>query len=601
MAKLKEVPNAEVHWQVAGWNIKDQANFRIKQLLDPADVSCFAPIYVNPSSYYWSAKDVSGWKPLSSATDQEKETARAALQRMKDNALRRNPSQGSLIDKVFTYPNDDFVLLRYNDGGKMELMVTGWGFANLNRTRGGVITDIVDRKEINEITLSFIIDGQAVPNRDFEYLQGMNFVPAVTDAQGIYNFGRIKEGTTVNVRDVNTGTQSITTVTPEVKHIDVDVTQFIEVRVIARKDDQPISDDSAELVYGRREARVPINQGIGKVQLPYYEGEQCKVTFRGESQQHELRLDAPNEFVFELYTPKVDRTDVVVNVSGDGAPIVNERVILQTPLGAVSLTTDANGQARHSFDTPATGGNIQANVRDKSDTKPAQAGTVVMDFEFNTPPVIEFEASVLVVNTDGDSIPQYPVTIDLGDGSQPMSYLTDAEGRIGRFTVVGGNTLTCWDGNNSIYTESFTLDPLQSEYVFRLPFDNSDSLFDMTLRVIQRNKVPAVGATCILTQDNVRILATLNDRGEMYFDHDDFRLDMPVEVDLYHPQRQFPHLNFTLENDEYEYELREEDGPQPWWKIAGEIALALGGVVALYYAYFGLERAFIALNNIIMH
>ena len=63
MPKLKEVLSTEVHWQVADWHTRDQANIRIRQLMGD-DARYFAPVYVTHSGYYWSDAEPAGWSLL---------------------------------------------------------------------------------------------------------------------------------------------------------------------------------------------------------------------------------------------------------------------------------------------------------------------------------------------------------------------------------------------------------------------------------------------------------------------------------------------------------------------------------------------------------
>ncbi len=596
MPKIKEVSSSEVHWQVASWNVRDAANARIKSTMGD-DAQYFAPVYVTHSSYYWNEPDAQDWLPLSMAPEADVDEARTLIGAIKDRALKRQPGRAAILEQVFTFPNDDFIFIRRRSGDHLELRLTGWGFANFNRAHGGVISETVSEEKINEISVCFTIDGEPVPNRAFTYARGMEWVPEQTDDNGYFKFGRLAPGKQVSVRDTATGTERITLIDTDTTVINVDVTEYLTVRVVARHDDMPISGEPVAIEYGRRSTQLMLANGSASGTLPWYEGVECTVRFRDAEQRRELSKDILNEFVFETHTPRTPHTHVEVRLTDNGQPIAGETVFLTTPAGPVTLVTGPNGVAVFDFDL-INQGDITAKVRDRQETRPAIDGNVVFDMAFDTVPPTEFDCYLKTIQSDGKPMRFYPVNINIGDGTPTTECLTDENGMIGPIHVLSGNIMTAYDGNRPDYSEEFTLDANRQEYVFELPYSNTDSVGDMKLRVIQRNGAPAAGATCILQQDNLRITASLDDDGAMTFDRTDFHCNSPVRVSLYHPQRTFPEIPLQLDPKENEYELVEVDGPQPWWKIAGEIALAAGSVLLAVGIYFALEGIFSRIPNL---
>lgn len=90
----------------------------------------------------------------------------------------------------------------------------------------------------------------------------------------------------------------------------------------------------------------------------------------------------------------------------------------------------------------------------------------------------------------------------------------------------------------------------------------------------------------------------MDSNGVISFGSDDFAYERPVTVSLYSQYRTYPQIPLTLEKDECHYELVEVDGPQPWWKIAGEIALAAVGLLGIVGAYFVLEGLYSRIPNL---
>ncbi len=597
MPKIKEVPSTEVHWQVANWNVRDVANARIKQTMG-ADAQYFAPVYVTHGSYYWSEPDADGWKPLTVVSEGDQAEARALLAQLQEKAIKRLPARAQQIKQVFTFPNDDFIFVRRRNDGPLELRLTGWGFANYNRAHATVISETIESDNINEITVSFSIDGQPVANREFSFARGMEWATAQTDDKGYYSFGRHMPGAQISVRDAATGIERITVVEPTTTNINVDVTQYLTLRVIARHDDAPISGEDVQIKYGRRSGILTLEQGTAGCTLPWFENEQCAVTFRNSTQERELRRDILNEFVFESTTPRVPKTLIKVTLTDNGAPIAGERVSLTLPNGAVvNVYTGDDGSASFEADY-VPGGKVTASVRDRSESQPAQDGTVEFHMAFDTPIPVEFDCRVRVIDNTESPMAFYPVSINIGDGSGMVDCLTDAEGCVGPIHVLSGNTMTVCDTNQPNYREDFLLDADRTEYVFRLPYDSVPNLGDVSLRVVQRNGAPAAGVTCIVSQDSKRITAQLDGNGMMFFGSDSFDYTRPAKVEMYSPVRTFPALELPLEPDEKQYELIEVDGPQPWWKIVGEIALAAAAVLTLTGLYFLLDKIFYSCPNL---
>ncbi|MDE6134885.1 MAG: hypothetical protein K2F79_04860, partial [Muribaculaceae bacterium] len=89
----------------------------------------------------------------------------------------------------------------------------------------------------------------------------------------------------------------------------------------------------------------------------------------------------------------------------------------------------------------------------------------------------------------------------------------------------------------------------------------------------------------ILRQDNKSETAILDGNGEMRFNTELFSEGKDMTLSLYSTRRSFPEIRFAFDNDEKEYEFIETGDPTPWWKIAGEIALAFGGAFMLYAFY----------------
>ena len=584
MPKLKEVLSSEVHWLIGDWNTRDQANTRIRQLLGP-DAAMLAPVQVTHGGYFWSADDPHSYSMLSVATEAERKAVEARIDELRQKTIARFPAQKGRIEQIFSWPNDDFVFWR-RGAGSPEVVITGWGFANYNRARGGTIKDIPDENKIHEVSLSFTVDGLRRPLRAFDMLQGVNWNRYDTDAEGVYALGRLTPGEIVRVRDIATGREFTETIGDDTTMLELDVTEYADITVNATRDNGPVDGDEVSIAYGHRSDKFPMSGGTARRRLPWLEGEQCSVGLRGQKQTRELEKDSENVFRFDFTTARMRLT---VGVSGDGQPIAGEPVDAVFEGAKRRGVTGDNGTCSFSFDRTAEEGAVVVSVRDRSAEVSFRNGDERVDFVFDTPEADIFKATVRTVDLDGKPVPFYPITIDTGKG--PNEFLTNAEACAHAGEVRSGDTMTVADATDPSVSTVFTLDSANGLYDFVLPY--RDTAGDCTLRVIELDGKPSAGTTVILNQDGNRAMGHLDDKGEMTFSSEVIVPGKPVKVNMYSQRRTFPELSFTPVKDEKEYELKEVAGPTPWWKIAGEIALALGiafCLTGLWYTWYDLFR-----------
>lgn len=588
MPKLKEVLSTEVHWQVTDWHTRDQANIRIRQLLGE-DARYFAPVYVTHSGYYWSDANPSGWILLSDANEADSREARRMIEGLRAKLLSKYPDKAQRINQIFTWPNDDFVFFRRNDDGSLDIRMTGWGFANFHRAYRGSIVDAPTDDKFRDVRLCFSIDGCRKPNREFDLWRSTSWASMSTDDSGYYHLGRLGCGTQVRVKDRQTGKERIETVTGDSDILDIDVTEYLTVRVCARRDDVPIEGETAKLEYGSRQNELLLSQGVAECRLPWLEDEECKVTLCGETQSRKLDYEIVNVFNFDMVTPVIPRTPVTVRVKGDGMPIADEPVSIVYGDMELHLLTDVNGEAKAEFDSPTDEEmlrTVTASVRSQKIEKPLGQSPILIEFIFDTPIREEFDASLLVVDMDNKPVGGYPITVAIGN--ERGDFLTDANGCVYLGRVTSGDTMVVYDGQNPDYSRSYTLNSIQPQYVFQLPYHTCPNDGDCLLRVIELNNQPAAGATCILEQNGTRMLSHLDQNGETSFGSSDFNSGEKIDVHLYSERRSYPKLDFEFDVKEKEYELVEVKGPYPWWKVVLEIfsLIVLGcGLLALSFIW----------------
>ena len=180
-------------------------------------------------------------------------------------------------------------------------------------------------------------------------------------------------------------------------------------------------------------------------------------------------------------------------------------------------------------------------------------------------------------------MPFYPIVIDAPGGQ--VSTITDWQGCAQPVKVCSGDTLTVLDGNDARVRTTFDLDWKEALYDFVLPYQDESADGNCLLRVVEAEGRSSEGTTVIMHQDETRIMAHLDSMSEMCFDYQDFDDNKDIDIDLYSLRRTFPKLSIRLEKKEQIYELREVDGPTPWWKIALEVLLVFASVGFLAATY----------------
>ena len=305
MAKLKEVLGSEVHWQVADWHTKDQANIRIRQLLGD-DARYFAPLYVTHAGYYWSDPEPDGWTLLSDAPADMHDEVLRRIAELKQRAITRYPAQQQRIETVFACPNDDYVFVRRNDDMSLDIRITGWGFQNFHRAYGGSINETLATVKLRDVAVAFSVDGIRQAGREFSFFRGTTWADAVTGDNGLYSFGQLSPGAQLQLRDTVTGIERIVDVDENTSVIDVDVTEYLTLRVNARHDNVPVQNEEARVEYGHRTAVLTLSEGVAECRLPYLHEQECTVVLRGETQRRQLEKNVLNVFDFEFVTPVAD-------------------------------------------------------------------------------------------------------------------------------------------------------------------------------------------------------------------------------------------------------------------------------------------------------
>lgn len=160
----------------------------------------FAEMKAGIGFYVWTT-DKNGWTCITHADELETNIIYAIL----GNEKRRIgdiPGYHAVVDKLFTYPDENYVFFRYTDDNNIEIKIAGWGYKKSLKPRsGGPIVTSHPTHVLNPITIAFYKGGERLPHREFGVILANKTNIYQTDEQGLYCFSHISIGKTYEIVD----------------------------------------------------------------------------------------------------------------------------------------------------------------------------------------------------------------------------------------------------------------------------------------------------------------------------------------------------------------------------------------------------------------
>ncbi len=535
MIKLKETAKGEVRWLLDGKvNAGKMANDRLQQLLGQ-DARYFAAMNTNAGGFQWNT-DGYGWVSLSSASESEKSRIIAARDAVHREIMSRPyASKGSsFLERIFTYPNEDYLFYRVSPTGEIEILFTGWGCVNSRKSGGGpiVITD-EHEKTVPRVVLQFMLNGAPAAGYPFNLsTQGGNFQPQTTDGEGRFQVGlNVKAGTSRTVKDPATDRRFDFTVVEGKEVYEIDLSRHCSVKVQVFKDGLPLADCPVKIMYnGHDFATVTGADGTVFQRTYFYPDAECRVSVL-DKEQSMLLHEGDNIFRFDFETEKVEEKK-------------------------------------------------DEEKKDEEEVLPPPPPEIPVNFE----PVLR------VVCMDGSPAPCYPVTVNYNDID--VDFLTDRHGMVNLPEMTSGRIMTVRDGFNLENQERYELNGEQKEYIFTLPFNNEQLPRDIKIKAVDLHGRPFVGATLMLEQQPAnRRLFSLDNEGACYIGRMTYLPNQDITAHLVLPDgRRVPPIHFKLDGKETEYVLQETT-EQPWWYLFLEIASVIVAGGLFYALWVGLKSA----------
>lgn len=299
----------------------------------------FAKVRLGAGYYLW-ADTTCKWEPLTTADEFVENDVRNAVHQAR-KMVETKLSDKELVDKLFTVPDDSYIYFT-EDGGKVKILLTGWGFKKPVDPR--VKIDLENMKKDNPVDLSFSFDGVRLVDYEFLIKTPQRQRALKTDEAGVFHFDNLSVGKSFVVIDQPTGKQINVVVTEGQSHYDFDVTTYADLCVTAQKDGAPMQNETVEVQFHGKSYSMRTNAaGMAVFKLPRYEGETISATVSGETKTDALSADG-NRMEFSFETPKeAVKTVVRVSVFKNGESFANEKVRVEYAGNAFEGITDASG------------------------------------------------------------------------------------------------------------------------------------------------------------------------------------------------------------------------------------------------------------------
>ncbi len=338
---------------------------RIALVLGPDDSELFATVDVLPNRGKWlSAKPV---KAYSEASPLERELIAAAIEDAKAATLPRLAQHIPGAENLYRVPAEECIYWYRDADGKVGVVLTQWGFRRANDPGKVDVIELLMAAprplSMVDVTLEAIYNyGAPVTGREFDLSIFNNTRVIVTDAEGRYSIGKVKNGVEFSATDRVSGIDYHFTVTSgrEIYRIEIGKDVDWRVRVIDRNL-QPLGPGYRVEINGERFGTN--DDGIVEMgHQPYSPDMTLRVSSAdGDPAEFKISPDGDNDFVYQVNLPletpppppEPEPRKVYIRILDvDGSPLDGVEVHVDQPGGVtVTAVSNADGVAEFPRDT----------------------------------------------------------------------------------------------------------------------------------------------------------------------------------------------------------------------------------------------------------
>lgn len=449
----------------------------------------------------------------------------------------------SLIDSVFSVPDDKYVFVKGRQDAQYDIMLGAWGYKYPERiTADGPVIRNSETLKYQNANLLFLNDQQPVPDRQFNLVfpSGKKKM-LVCDKAGRYMVSAIPEGYELVVEDVKTQKRFCHKIDLSRQEYICDLTCYCNIEVHVHEADEPLAEYPVQIEYnGLISTLTTDTSGKCSKRLVIADGFLCKVT---AGKKNEERILSKGLEVFDFLLEPV-----VQDIPMQDSPVIQEESV------------------------PEVQDDCKPEISDeREDEIPAESADR------------EFYPQIKIVGTDGFIGAYYPITVTLDDKTEDR--ISDRDGIIKIGIQKEGGKMYVVDSYNPQNSAVYLLNAEQQEYIFKVPYSSSKGNPDIKIIVLDKNDKPLDAGTILFRQDSSDILANLNNDGTVYLDKNYFATDKPISIIPTVADRKFKPVSFQIKKDETEYIVHIEK-PGLWWKRVLEILMIVFLIILFFFSYY---------------
>lgn len=315
-----------------------------------------------------------GWTSLSAGDPIMSQEVRTELKKRQQSISQRFGSNQAMAQKILSVPGEDYVYYKHDESGRLIIRLTAWGYRYPERIHGGeAAAELPPDMATEHVTITIVNDGKAVPNRALR----INGFARSTGETGTLIIGNLPIGYIFNL-DADDYHKQV-----EVKEgngdIRIDITKFVNVHVLAKRDGAPYSGANVSITYGEHSINVQCDEaGMAVAKLPRAdESEQCTVCVDNITQADRILEDEKN-FIIEIKSPKVEpairNANVEVEVIKDGKPYTDASININYQSESLDYKCDAAGKFSTSLELSEADNTCIVTVEDSKQSRILKEG-----------------------------------------------------------------------------------------------------------------------------------------------------------------------------------------------------------------------------------
>lgn len=571
----------------------------------------FAQFKIGSGQYVWSyTKSDCEWLPMENASGLKEEQIRTFISELRNKVGTLIPAK--YVDSLFTVPDDSFIF--YNDDeGNILVLFTGWGFRK--PTYVSTPPEKTSIKKHTLVDISFTYDGVRLKGYEFGIRLNRQVKKLrTTDDNGVFCFDNIKVGDRYQLIDLKSNRTFDFEVENGKTHYDFDLTTYTTISVHADLDSAPLANEPMKIEYhGNVECPTTDINGNASLKVVYYEGENILVTMRQDRQNKVVEVDS-NVFTFAFEKPvepeplvELDSTTITTNVKvvvlKSNCPLDNALVSVRYSRISEKGITDINGVWNLSLDVQE-GEVCRVDVEGCESQERQLLPTEENVFTFSVPeaeeptlpeepdepePVDEPKKVNIQVSVCNNGTPVYGILSSVEYIGDRLEGRTDANG-IWECSVEYKEDEVCHVEASGYDSQERQLNAGEDNiFIFNKEDEPKDEL--ITLMAADEHSASMGGARITLCQKGKQdITVVLNEQGKTEIVKSLFSVGETVEADLHWNNFDFSKISFTVDEDENEYLLQQQNTHKSGnvWLIIKQIMVVIAAVLVLLFVIWPL-------------